>query len=93
VERAIVGFHVDAEGVWVGELACGHRQHVPRPPFRGQRLDKRLECRLCDQNLHPPTASTEAGGGRNGQTTSTTSHTTVLSKPRAVEGGAFVETP
>jgi hypothetical protein len=28
VERAIVGFHQDAEGDWVAKLACGHRQHV-----------------------------------------------------------------
>ncbi|HSB39953.1 MAG TPA: DUF3565 domain-containing protein [Gaiellaceae bacterium] len=70
VQRAIVGFHVDAEGEWVAELACGHRQHVRhRPPFfprpwileaegRRQRIGTPLDCRLCDQSAPP----TEAGG-------------------------------
>jgi Protein of unknown function (DUF3565) len=70
VERAIVGFHLDAQGEWVAELACGHRQHVRhRPPFyprpwvleaetRQQRLGAPLECRLCDQDV----PATEAGG-------------------------------
>jgi ribosomal protein S18 acetylase RimI-like enzyme len=30
--RAIVGFHTDADGHWVAELACGHRQHVRHIP-------------------------------------------------------------
>ena len=63
VERAIVGFHLDAEGEWVAKLVCGHQQHVRHaPPFfprpwvleaeaRQQRLGAPLECRLCDQNL------------------------------------------
>ena len=74
VERAIVGFHPDAEGEWVAELACGHRQHVRhQPPFyprpwvlhaegRRQRLGTPLECRLCDQNVPAPAPAGEAGG-------------------------------
>ena len=74
VDRAIVGFHVDAQGEWVAELACGHQQHVRhQPPFhlrpwvleaegRQQRLGTPLECRLCDQNVPAPTRSSEAGG-------------------------------
>jgi hypothetical protein len=72
VERAIVGFHLDGQGEWVAELACGHQQHVRhKPPFydrawvleaegRRQRLGTPLECRLCDQNV--PAPSPEAGG-------------------------------
>jgi hypothetical protein len=72
MERAIVGFRLDAEGDWVAELACGHRQHVRhRPPFyprpwvledecRRQHLGTPLECRLCDQSAATPSA--EAGG-------------------------------
>src|SRR4051794_33101406 len=74
VEHAIVGFHLDAQGEWVAELACGHQQHVRHlPPFhlrpwvleaegRRQRLGTPLECRLCDQDVAAPTPSTEAGG-------------------------------
>jgi hypothetical protein len=66
VERAIVGFHRDAEGEWVAELACGHQQHVRhQPPFfprpwalddetRHGRLGTPLECRLCDQGVPAP---------------------------------------
>jgi len=69
VERAIVNFQLDAEGEWVAELACGHRQHVRhQPPFyprpwvleaegRRQHLGSQLECRLCDRNVPG-----EAGG-------------------------------
>ncbi|HEY7016940.1 MAG TPA: DUF3565 domain-containing protein [Gaiellaceae bacterium] len=65
MQQAIVGFHQDAEGEWVAELACGHRRHVRhRPPLfpepwvlepegRRERLGTPLECRLCDD---------EAGG-------------------------------
>lgn len=59
MERAITGFHRDAEGDWVAELACGHGQHVRhRPPWtvrlwvtteegRASRLGALLECRRC----------------------------------------------
>lgn len=61
MERAIVGFELDAQGEWVAELACGHRRHVRHdPPLfpqpwvleaegREQHLGTPLECRLCDQ--------------------------------------------
>jgi hypothetical protein len=72
VERTIVGFHVDPQGEWVAELACGHRQHVRhRPPFfprpwvleaegRRQHLGTPLACRLCDQDV--PAPPPDAGG-------------------------------
>ena len=35
MKSKITGFHQDAEGDWVAELACGHRQHVRHdPPWR-----------------------------------------------------------
>lgn len=35
VAQAIVGFHLDDEGHWVAELACGHNQHVRhKPPWQ-----------------------------------------------------------
>jgi hypothetical protein len=61
VQRAIVGFHQDAEGEWVAELDCGHQRHVRhRPPLfpeawvleeasRRERVGTPLECGLCDQ--------------------------------------------
>jgi hypothetical protein len=61
VQRAIVGFHQDAGGDWVAELACGHERHVRhRPPFfpapwvlvaeaRRERLGTPLDCGRCDQ--------------------------------------------
>ena len=72
MERTIVGFHPDAQGEWVAELACGHRRHVRhQPPFqlaawvleaegRRQRVGAPIECRLCDQSVQAP--ATEAGG-------------------------------
>lgn len=59
MQRAIVGFHQDAEGHWVAELSCGHAQHVRhQPPWmvrawvtteagRASRLGARLECKRC----------------------------------------------
>src|SRR6185295_6846487 len=55
----ITGFHQDAEGSWIAELACGHAQHVRhRPPIetrewvtteegRRGRIGARLPCRYC----------------------------------------------
>jgi hypothetical protein len=65
VEHAIVGFQLDGAGEWVAELACGHRQHVPRPwvldaEGRRQNLGKPLECRLCAQALSPETGGEAA---------------------------------
>ena len=59
-ERRITGFHQDADGDWVADLACGHRQHVRhRPPWqlrpwvataegRAERVGQTVECQLCD---------------------------------------------
>lgn len=59
VDRPIVGFHQDAQGVWVAELACGHNQHVRHtPPWqsrpwvqteagRSAHLGAELPCSAC----------------------------------------------
>jgi len=61
MKRSITGFHCDADGDWVAEIACGHGQHVRhRPPFqlrawvleeegRRARLGTTLDCPLCDR--------------------------------------------
>jgi hypothetical protein len=61
VQRAITGFQLDADGDWVAELECGHRQHVRhRPPLfpqpwilddadRQERIGTPLDCRVCDE--------------------------------------------
>jgi len=36
--RAVTGFHLDAEGHWVADLACGHGQHVRHDPPWQNRL-------------------------------------------------------
>ena len=60
MEQRIVGFHLDDEGHWVAELACGHNQHVRHdPPWtmrpwvttpegRASVLGSVLLCRKCD---------------------------------------------
>jgi tellurite methyltransferase len=65
MERAMQGFHQDAEGHWVAELVCGHTQHVRhQPPFtlrpwvmtaegRAGRLGQSLECPACDRQEMP----------------------------------------
>jgi len=62
----IRGFHQDAEGDWVAELACGHGQHVRhRPPWqvrpwvtseagRSERIGSEIECPLCQMPVLPP---------------------------------------
>jgi tellurite resistance-related uncharacterized protein len=59
--RPITGYHIDAAGDWVAELACGHGQHVRhRPPFerrpwvvtpegRASMLGTELDCVRCDR--------------------------------------------
>ena len=32
MQQAIVGFHLDDEGHFVADLACGHTQHVRHDP-------------------------------------------------------------
>lgn len=65
MQRAMRGFHQDAEGHWVAELVCGHRQHVRhQPPFtlrpwvlteegRAGRIGQCLECAACDRRELP----------------------------------------
>ena len=55
----ITGFHQDAEGDWVADLACGHSQHVRhRPPWqsrpwvvneagRAAKLGASIQCPAC----------------------------------------------
>lgn len=59
VLRAIIGFHQDEDGVWIADLACGHRQHVRHaPPWqlrpwveteagRAQHIGAELSCASC----------------------------------------------
>ncbi len=61
MQRAIEGFHQDAESDWVAELVCGHGQHVRhKPPFwtrewvltaegRATRINLPLDCVRCDR--------------------------------------------
>jgi hypothetical protein len=56
----IVGFHQDAAGDWVAELACGHAQHMRhRPPWqsrpwveteagRAAKLGAAIDCLKCE---------------------------------------------
>jgi hypothetical protein len=60
--RKITGFHLDEEGDWVADLACGHGQHVRHdPPWqerdwvttlegRASRIGIELDCLLCNVN-------------------------------------------
>jgi hypothetical protein len=55
----ITGFHQDADGDWVAELACGHTQHMRhRPPWqerpwvtteagRAAKLGAPIDCASC----------------------------------------------
>jgi hypothetical protein len=64
--QAITGYHLDEEGHWVAELACGHQQHVRHtPPWisrpwviseagRHQMLGHRLDCKRCDEEAANP---------------------------------------
>ena len=59
IPRAIVGYHLDEHLDWVGELACGHGQHlrhnppwvirewVTTPEGRQAHLGAMLDCREC----------------------------------------------
>jgi hypothetical protein len=65
MERAIIGYHLDEDGHWVAELACGHNQHVRHdPPWQNRpwtqaaagreaMLGRVLDCRKCDQGAPP----------------------------------------
>lgn len=62
MRQPITGFHLDLEGHWVAQLACGHNQHVRhQPPFinrpwvatregRDAMLGVALACRKCDED-------------------------------------------
>ena len=68
METSITGFHQDAEGDWVADLACGHSQHMRhRPPWqrrewvtsaegRETRMGVVIDCTLCDRIRIPPDA-------------------------------------
>lgn len=65
MRRRIRGFHRDAEGHWVADLACGHGRHVRHdPPLserpwvltaegRQARLGTELDCVRCDRREPP----------------------------------------
>jgi tellurite resistance-related uncharacterized protein len=65
MQRAITGFHRDAEDEWVAELACGHGQHTRHaPPFqerawvtteagRAAKIGSALACLRCDRRELP----------------------------------------
>jgi tellurite resistance-related uncharacterized protein len=69
METMITGFHQDAQGDWVAELACGHAQHVRhRPPWtvrawvltadgRANKIGVAIDCPLCDRIAMPPGAA------------------------------------
>ena len=68
MDRPIVGFHLDEQGDWVAELACGHDQHVRHdlpwtnrpwtqtPAGRAGALGQTLACRKCDPSAPPDNA-------------------------------------
>ena len=61
MDRPIVGYHLDEDGHWVAELACGHFQHVRHdPPWqnrpwtrtaegRAAAIGQMLACIKCDR--------------------------------------------
>ncbi|RYZ77854.1 MAG: DUF3565 domain-containing protein [Proteobacteria bacterium] len=61
MQQFINGYHLDHEGHWVAELACGHAQHVRHdPPWmirewvttekgRVERIGTTLSCKRCDE--------------------------------------------
>jgi hypothetical protein len=61
MRQKIVGYHVDEEGHWVADLACGHGQHVRhQPPMtsrpwvlteagRRGHLGTELNCKRCEE--------------------------------------------
>jgi hypothetical protein len=66
MQQPITGFHLDAEGHWVAELACGHAQHTRHdPPWqnrpwtqtaegRASLIGRLLNCRQCDSSAPAP---------------------------------------
>jgi len=68
MNQRIIGYHLDEEGDWVADLACGHGQHVRhQPPFfsrpwvltlegRATHVGETLGCKKCDER-EPATQS------------------------------------
>jgi tellurite methyltransferase len=68
MQRKIVGFHQDADGVWVADLECSHLQHVRHnPPWqerpwvtsesgRQEKLGAELDCVSCNMASVPDDA-------------------------------------
>ena len=66
MKQPIVGYHLDDEGSWVAELACGHAQHIRHePPWqvrpwvtspegRASFLGYELDCLQCDLEKPEP---------------------------------------
>jgi len=62
MKQAIIGFHIDEQGDWVADLACGHGQHVRhQPPLtsrpwvltedgRRAHLGQLLNCLKCEES-------------------------------------------
>ena len=62
MRRTIVRLEQDANGDWVAELSCGHRQHIRHhPPFevrpwvldagaRDAKIGTGRDCPLCDES-------------------------------------------
>ncbi|WP_372896915.1 DUF3565 domain-containing protein [Stieleria sp.] len=65
MKRPITGYHLDDEGHWVAQLACGHNQHVRHdPPWmhrtwvtteggRRSHIGDELHCKKCDEGAPP----------------------------------------
>lgn len=68
MQRKIVGFHQDSDGVWVADLECTHTQHVRHdPPWqerawvmtadgRRDKLGAELDCVFCNMGTVPDDA-------------------------------------
>ena len=64
MKQKITGFHLDEDGHWVADLACGHTQHVRHnPPWtnrpwvttregRARHIGAELECKECDRSAN-----------------------------------------
>jgi len=65
MQRKIIGFHQDSDGVWVADLECTHDQHVRHnPPWqerawamteigRQDKLGAELDCVFCNMAIIP----------------------------------------
>lgn len=72
MKQPIIGYHIDAEGDWVAELACGHAQHVRhKPPWierpwvvtpegRASMLGFELACKTCDEGAEATSFSSSS---------------------------------